>query len=204
MRLDLSPDKTLPLMADTQPRTKLIKAMLKNKRRQILLIGSSAIASTFLSHKIATAQSLNHPIMDSTTDRGAIINAVNQIAIMADLRNWGACRDAFSDRIEADYTSLTGGEPATVNAEDLVNGWESFFSQTFKATQHLVGSHVVTITGDTATCLSNFQAHHVYLDTTKGTWTLGGIYEHGLIQTPEDWKVSRMKMIWTWESGNRP
>lgn len=178
--------------------------MLKNKRRQLLLVGGSTIASTFLSNKIATAQSSNNQIMTSTTDRDAIVNAVNQIAIMADLRNWEACRDAFSDRVETDYTSLTGGQPATVNAEDLVNGWETFFSQTFTITQHLIGSHVVTIAGDTATCLANFQAHHVYLDAAKGTWTLGGVYEHGLIQTPEGWKVNRMKMTWTWESGNRP
>jgi SnoaL-like domain len=178
--------------------------MLRNKRRQLFLIGSSAIASVFLPNKISTAQSLNHPIMDSTTDRDAIINVVNQIAIMADVRNWEACRAAFSDRVETDYTSLTGGQPSTVNAEDLVNGWKNFFSQTFKVTQHLIGSHVVTITGDTATCLSNFQAHHVYLDSAKGTWTLGGVYEHGLIQTPQGWQVNRMKMTWTWETGNRP
>jgi hypothetical protein len=186
--------------------------MLRSKRRQLLLIGSSAtlavsaqqLASTFLSNKIATAQPANKQIMNSTTDRDAIINTVNQIAIMADLRNWEACRVAFSDRVETDYTSLTSGEPATVNAEDLVNGWETFFSQTFKVTQHLIGSHVVAIAGNTATCLSNFQAHHVYLDSARGNWTLGGVYEHGLIQTPEGWKVNRMKMTWTWESGNRP
>jgi hypothetical protein len=177
--------------------------MLKNKRRQLLLLGSSGIASTLLSNKFAIAQPSTQ-ILNSTIDRDTIINAVNQIAIMADLRNWEACQAAFSDRVETDYTSLTGGQPSTVNAEDLVNSWETFFSQTFKVTQHLIGSHVVTITGDTATCLSNFQAHHVYLDTTKGTWTLGGVYEHGLIQTPEGWKVNRMKMTWTWESGNRP
>lgn len=178
--------------------------MLKNKRRHLLLVGASVIASTLLSNKFVIAQPPNVQSMNSTTDRDTIINAVNQIAIMADLRNWDACRHAFSDRVTTDYTSLTGGEPATVNAEDLVKGWETFFSQTFKVTQHLIGSHVVTITGDTATCLSNFQAHHVYLDTTKGTWTLGGIYEHDLIQTSQGWKVNRMKMTWTWESGNRP
>uniref|UniRef100_A0A832H6J4 Nuclear transport factor 2 family protein n=1 Tax=Oscillatoriales cyanobacterium SpSt-402 TaxID=2282168 RepID=A0A832H6J4_9CYAN len=178
--------------------------MLNNKRRHLLLTGGSAIASILLSNKRVAAQPSNNPVMHSTTDRDAIINAVNQIAIMADLRNWDACRDAFSDRVETDYTSLTGGQPSTVNAEDLVNGWKNFFSQTFKVTQHLIGSHVVTIQGDTATCLSNFQAHHVYLDSVKGTWTLGGVYEHGLIQTPQGWQVNRMKMTWTWESGNRP
>jgi SnoaL-like domain len=133
-----------------------------------------------------------------------IIDVVNRVAIMADRRNWPACREAFSDRVETDYTSLNGGQPATVNADDLVAGWETFFTQTFKVTQHLIGSHVVSITKDTAICLSNFQAHHIYLDTQKGTWTLGGFYEHGLVRNPQGWRVNRLKMTWTWEQGTRP
>lgn len=133
-----------------------------------------------------------------------IINVVNHIAMMADRRDWQACRDAFCDRVEIDYTSLNGGQPATVNADDLVKGWETFLTRTFKTTQHLIGTHVVTVTNDTALCRSNFQAHHVYLDGQKTNWTLGGFYEHGLVHTPQGWRVNQMKMIWTWEHGTRP
>lgn len=136
--------------------------------------------------------------------KSEIIDVVNRIAVMADRRDWQACRDAFSDRVETDYTSLNSGQPATLNADDLVNGWNRFFNQTFKTTQHLIGSHVVSITDNTAICLSNFQAYHVYLDTQKGTWTLGGIYEHSLVRVPQGWRVNRMKMTWTWEQGTRP
>lgn len=177
---------------------------MKNQRRHLLLISGSAIASTFLATKATTVQSPSNRTMNSTTDHAAIINVVNQIAMMADLRNWEACQAAFSDRVATDYTSLTGGQPATVDAKDLVNNWKTFFAQTFKATQHLIGSHVVTITGNTATCLSNFQAHHVYLDAAKGNWTLGGVYEHRLIRTTKGWQVNQMKMTWTWETGTRP
>ncbi|MBD2074971.1 nuclear transport factor 2 family protein [Phormidium sp. FACHB-592] len=133
-----------------------------------------------------------------------IIDVVNRIGLMADRRDWQACRDVFSDHVETDYTSLNGGQPTSVNADDLINGWKAFFTQTFTTIQHLIGSHVVTITGDRAICLSNFQAHHVYLDTQKGTWTLGGFYEHTLVHTAEGWRVNRMKMTWTWEQGTRP
>ncbi len=136
--------------------------------------------------------------------KSEIIDVVNRIAVMADRRDWQACQEAFSERVETDYTSLNGGQPATVNANDLVNGWNAFFAKTFKTTQHLIGSHVVTITGDTALCLSNFHAHHVYLDGEKETWTLGGFYEHGLVRTPQGWRVNRMKMTCTWEQGTRP
>lgn len=177
---------------------------MKNQRRHLLLITGSAIASILLPIKGTTAQPSSNRAINATPDHATVIDTVNQIAMMSDLRNWEACRAAFSDRVETDYTSLTGGQPETVNAEDLVNNWKTFFDQTFKATQHLIGSHVVTVTGNTATCLSNFQAHHVYLDEAKGTWTLGGFYEHGLIRTAESWQVNRMKMTWNWENGTRP
>lgn len=178
--------------------------MQTNLRRQLFFLVGSAVTTLFFPYAMATARTEGSKIMNSTTDRDEIIDIVNRIAIMADRRNWQACREAFSDRVETDYTSLNGGQPATVNADDLVKGWETFFTLTCKATQHLIGSHVVTITGDTAICLSNFQAHHVYLDRQKGAWTLGGFYEHALVRTARGWRANRMKMTWTWEQGTRP
>jgi hypothetical protein len=178
--------------------------MPSKQRRQLLFWGGSTLVAALLSNKIATASTQGDRPMNSSTDRDEIIDAVNRIGLMADRRDWQACRAAFSDRVETDYTSLNGGQPAAVNANDLINGWNSFFTKTFKTTQHLIGSHVVTITGDTAVCLSNFQAHHVYLDGQKGTWTLGGFYEHGLVRTSQGWRVNHMKMTWTWEHGTRP
>jgi hypothetical protein len=64
--------------------------------------------------------------------KSEIIDVVNRIAVMADRRDWQACQEAFSERVETDYTSLNGGQPATVNANDLVNGWNAFFAKTFK------------------------------------------------------------------------
>lgn len=160
--------------------------------------------SVLLSDRIAIASTQGKRMMHSAPDRDEIIDVVNRIGLMADRRDWQACRDAFSDRVETDYTSLNGGQPAIVNADDLVSGWKTFFTNTFKTTQHLIGSHVVTITGDTAICLSNFQAHHVYLDAQKGIWILGGFYEHALVRSPQSWRVNRMKMTRTWEQGTRP
>lgn len=177
--------------------------MQTNLRRQLFFLVGSAVTTLLFPHAMATARKGSRT-MNSTTDRDEIIDVVNRIGLMADRRDWQACRNAFSERVKIDYTSLSGGQPATVNADDLVKGWETFFSKTFKATQHLIGTHAATVTGDTAICLSNFQAHHVYLDAQKETWTLGGFYEHGLVRTPQGWRVSRMKMTWTWEQGTRP
>ncbi|MBW4519435.1 MAG: nuclear transport factor 2 family protein [Scytolyngbya sp. HA4215-MV1] len=133
-----------------------------------------------------------------------IISVVNRIAILSDLRDWATVRQCFTDQVALDYTSLTGGQPETIAADALVQRWKSAFESTFKTTQHLLGSHAVTIQGDTATCLSHFQARHVALNASKGVWTLGGHYNHDLVKTFSGWQVRGMKMTWTWEEGTRP
>lgn len=133
-----------------------------------------------------------------------IINAVNRIAIMSDLRNWEAVRACFTEQVNVDYTSLAGGQPESIAADALVERWKSVFENTFKTTQHLLGSHSITINGDVATCVSHFQARHVPLDSTKDIWILGGYYNHELVLQNSQWLVRRMKMVWTWEDGQRP
>lgn len=140
------------------------------------------------------------PAMDSLE----ITNTVNRVALLSDLRDWATVKACFTEQVEVDYTSLMGGQPEAIAAEALVQRWKSFFDATFKTTQHLLGSHVVTFNGNTATCMSHFQARHIPLDSAKEPWTLGGYYTHELVKQSERWLIQKMKMVWTWESGDRP
>jgi hypothetical protein len=180
-------------------------------RRQILAVGATGLTGAIALESQTNAKTPKSPekksmntSSTSVTDYAAIINAVNGIAIFADLRDWNRCRQSFTDQVEFDYTSLTGGKPMTMAADQQIQQWTDFFKNTFKSTQHVVGSHIITINGNTATCLSNFQAHHTYLDSKKGAWILSGWYNHDLIRVSDRWKVNKMKMTWTWENGTRP
>ncbi|MBF2075173.1 MAG: nuclear transport factor 2 family protein [Synechococcales cyanobacterium C42_A2020_086] len=182
-------------------------------RRRMVTLGSAGVGgwSTAMIAKSSRADVQHHSQNRlaveqnlSFADYISVINTVNGIAIFADLRDWQRCRQSFTDTVEFDYTSLIGGKPVSITADQQIEQWATFFAETFNATQHLVGSHVVTISGTTATCLSNFQAHHTYLDTSKGIWVLSGYYEHDLVRNGNRWQVNRMKMTWTWEEGTRP
>jgi ketosteroid isomerase-like protein len=144
------------------------------------------------------------PSREKAMDGTEITSVVNRIAILSDLRDWEGVRQCFTDQVAVDYTSLTGGQPETIAADALVQSWNTAFSNTFKTTQHLLGTHAISIEGDTATCISHLQARHVALDSTKGVWTLGGHYHHDLVKTPSGWRVRSIKMTWTWEEGTRP
>lgn len=186
------------------------------QRRNVLLTLGAGFTGLFSTTAIATARTksprqantqvaMNTITLQKLADRAEIIDAVNIIGMGADLRDWKACRAAFADKVLTDYTSLNGGTPNTVAADTLVAGWAVFFSKTFKASQHMITNHAVIVNSEKATCTSLFRAHHVYLDSAKGkTWTLGGFYNHGLTRIGDRWKVTQMKMTWTYEEGTRP
>jgi hypothetical protein len=179
---------------------------MKVSRRNLVWLGGAGTAgflAVLFNHQLQSNAQQNSTL-NPMTDRAAIINAVNGIAMFADLRDWQRCRQSFTDEVEFDYTAMTGGKPATVPADKQIQQWSEFFKSTFRSTQHLLGSHVVTVNGDTATCVSNFQAHHTYLDAKKGIWILSGVYEHSLVREGNAWKVNKMKMSIAWETGNRP
>jgi hypothetical protein len=133
-------------------------------------------------------------------DRAGIIDAITAIAAGADRAQWARVRSAFTETVTVDYTSLVGGQPATLKSADLVKSWEGFLPG-FERTQHLVTNHTITsMSGNVATAEADFQATH-RIDSEF--WVLGGRYNYSLAKEGETWKVASMTMTWTWETGDR-
>lgn len=128
-----------------------------------------------------------------------IINTVNQMAFAADSRNWSLCRTTFAGEVFVDYTSMAGGEPATIPADALISSWEGLLPG-FTATQHLLGSHVVEVDGETAVCNAHFQATHILDDET---WTLGGRYHFRLQNNGGTWQITAITMTALWSVGDQ-
>ena len=89
---------------------------------------------------------------ESAADRLAVIETCTHVAWHADQREWDALHDVFADEVLVDYTSLQGGEPATVPRDQLVESWAGLLGK-LAATQHLLPNHLVTISGDAASCV---------------------------------------------------
>jgi hypothetical protein len=131
-----------------------------------------------------------------------IIETVNRFGWHADRREWGELEAIFTESVAVDYTSLNGGEPATVGAKELVAGWSKLLGA-FDATQHLIANHLVEVDGDRAVCTASFQATH-RLANPHGSplWTLGGTYRFDLVNAG-GWKISGVVMTATWADGNK-
>jgi hypothetical protein len=60
-----------------------------------------------------------------------------------DRLDWAVVRESFADVVATDYTSLWGGEPAEVPAEQLIAQWQEFLA-TLAATHHQTGPIVMS------------------------------------------------------------
>ncbi|MEM8857220.1 MAG: nuclear transport factor 2 family protein [Chloroflexota bacterium] len=129
----------------------------------------------------------------------AIINTVNQMAFSADIHDWAQCRSTFADEIFVDYTSMAGGKPATIPADALIDSWQGLLPG-FTATQHLLGTHIIEVNGDSAVCDAHFQATHVI---DEESWTLGGRYQFNLQYSSGVWQITGITMTVLWSAGDQ-
>ncbi|MBP2559708.1 fermentation-respiration switch protein FrsA (DUF1100 family) [Neorhizobium galegae] len=133
-------------------------------------------------------------------DRAAIIDTITDIAAGADSHQWDRVRNAFAEDVMLDYTSLWGGNPTTLAADDIIRQWSGFLPG-FDETLHLVTNPTITsLEGAKATAEADFQATH---RIGSDLWVLTGRYRYELVKVDGAWKISALTMTATQEHGDR-
>ena len=70
--------------------------------------------------------------------------------------------------------------------------------------QHIVGSHQVSVDGDTASVRCHLHAQHTKRGTEGGdNYVIGGFYEDDAVRTVDGWRIAHRKLTMTWSEGNR-
>jgi len=135
-------------------------------------------------------------------DRAHISDTVLRYATAVDTHNWELFRSCFTDEIELSGFPVFGKEAQKVaidtwaeNVHKIVGG--------YKATQHMITNHVITINGDEATCVAYLQAQH-FLPTRYGSnsYIMGGYYTFTLVRISDSWKICKFDLTITWTDGN--
>ncbi|WP_438445078.1 nuclear transport factor 2 family protein [Gorillibacterium sp. sgz5001074] len=133
----------------------------------------------------------------------SIMETVSRFALHADNREWEELQRLFTEDVQLDYTSLTGGEPATIPAKVLMDSWRT--ALTPLKTQHLISNHVIDFENEQqATCHAYFQAQHELPNPFGGSqWTLGGKYRFRLVKQEAHWIIAELTMTAVWAAGNQ-
>jgi 3-phenylpropionate/cinnamic acid dioxygenase small subunit len=105
--------------------------------------------------------------------------------------------------VETDYTSLFGGEVVDQPADDLVLGtWRTVLTP-LDATHHLLGPITVELRGESAIADCHVRAVHVCARAKSGAeWTVAGHYVFTLTSTAAGWKIRKMKLETSYQTGN--
>jgi 3-phenylpropionate/cinnamic acid dioxygenase small subunit len=133
-------------------------------------------------------------------DRSEISDIVIRFAVALDIQDWPLFRSCFTDEIEADYSDFRGEPPALIRADDFVEQRQSTLSGL--RTQHISSNHVITVDGDTATCISCAVIHRYDpSEQEDNCFDTHGYYYHTLIRTSEGWRICKVKQIVFWNKG---
>ena len=170
-----------------------------------LKIGAAALLAT----GIAQTAFADQPVTAETlVDRAEMVRIADAIDAAVDAKDWPRARSYFTETIDVDFTSLVGGEPATIPADGLISGWSANLTAE-KASFHLRGNHQISFAdADNAVLVSHGYAWNRMergaLEENGGNplWEVWGSYEHGFVRTQDGWKVNAMSFTATAQRGS--
>lgn len=136
-------------------------------------------------------------------DRYEIIETCTRMGQLIDNRRWDELGEIFADTFDIDYTTVFGGRPATITPAEMIRNSQLLLAN-LEATHHLVTGHIVTGSGDAASCVSQVQATHIKHSTSGDPhWTVGAQYDMDLMRTAHGWRISSLRVTMRWATGNR-
>jgi hypothetical protein len=93
------------------------------------MIGRTQLSKVEENTEEQSAPSSLHKVADEMEIR----RIVDEIDNAVDAKDWMRARTFFADKIEVDFTSLTGGEPARITADELIGAGVKIFTKIKKA-----------------------------------------------------------------------
>jgi hypothetical protein len=125
-------------------------------------------------------------------DRAEIDDVVNAVFDTVDAKNWPVCQELFADEVALDFTSLNGGEPATVTSAQLVDGWDAGLHAR-KQSFHTVTNLAINVDGAEAGVTAKGYAYNLLdAELGGGMWEVWGVYRLRLVRQAEGWKVTAL------------
>ena len=134
--------------------------------------------------------------------RQQILDAVIDLYVAVDERDWPRARAGFTERVRFDMSSMTGEPETEVAADDIVAGWTDGL-RALDAIHHQVSNFRVEGDADRATVRCYGIAYH-YLAAAQGgtTRTFVGTYVLGMVRDAGVWRCEALRFDLKFIDGN--
>lgn len=145
---------------------------------------------------------MDNQVLQEMLDREAIKEVRSRLAQALDYRDWVLFESLFTNEVETDFTAY--GVPAQkVPREALRKSYQHNLSREGLRTQHISSNFRITITGDTAHCISNFLGQHFIQEFEGGEeFYLRAEYHDQLTRTKDGWKINALTLTTVYVTGN--
>ena len=131
-------------------------------------------------------------------DEREITHLLGRFARMLDRREWDTVGEVFADDVTFNYGD--GQEQAGIAA--MRANFQRFLD-VCGPSQHLLGSLVITVTGDTAVSRAYIQARHQGAAGNEHLFfDSNGEYTDGWERRPEGWRIVRRDAVWFMMQGD--
>jgi len=133
-------------------------------------------------------------------DRMEIVELAARLSNALDTKDWPGIERCYVPDALGEF----GGSVGTAQGAPAIAAVIRRTLQHLDASQHLVGTHVVTLDGDEAEHSCYVQAQHVLKETAGGDlYIVAGTYHDRLRRTPDGWRLTYRRLDRSWSDGNR-
>lgn len=141
--------------------------------------------------------------IDNLVLKDEIIDIVNRLFIYTDERDWVAIKGLFADEVLFDMTSMSGGEPATLGPQQIVDIWDAGLKK-LKSIHHQAGNYVVDVRDEDADLFCyGIAFHYLPNPTNRNSRIYVGSYDLHFINADETWKIDEFKFNLKFIEGNK-
>jgi hypothetical protein len=139
---------------------------------------------------------------EETNYRREIYETITNFFVVVDNKDWDIVSEIFSDTVLLDYTSMAGGEPAYLPAEQIIDTWKGFLPG-FDHTHHQLGNYIIQIDENKGYVFCYGTAtHYLKNDTGENVWTVVGSYDLEVELFSEVWQITKLKFNLKYVDGN--
>lgn len=137
-------------------------------------------------------------------DERSIRQIVDLLFIYTDQKEWAKARQLFVDGLlDIDMSSLVGGEPVQMTADQLLSGF-AVGLHAEKTSHHMVTNYQFTVNQDQAEVWAHGYSWNRLLKYEEGSdlWETWGNYRLTLQRTPVGWRLSAFRYFAKYNRGN--
>ncbi|HEU5305404.1 MAG TPA: nuclear transport factor 2 family protein [Gemmatimonadales bacterium] len=137
-------------------------------------------------------------------DVAALRRLADELFITTDLKDWAATRKLFADgQIEVDMSSLGGGGPVWITADELLAGFRSGLHPG-KISHHLAANYRIEVEGDRAELWAHGYAwnHVAALPPGQDLWETWGNYRLSCRRQADGWRLTGFRYYSKLTRGN--